>query len=197
VGMAIGPEGGLTVGTLVAFAFLVTIFLEPVAEFTEILDMTQQAVAGWKKVLDVLDTPVEVEDPRPGLVLPARALDIDVDRVSFAYHGGPPVLTEVSVAIPAGTRVALVETSGSPGPTCARSAWPRCARPWSWSPRTASCSTPASPATSAWAGPRPATARCGPPSRRWGWTAGSRGCRGACTPGSASSASTCRWASAS
>ncbi|HET9560425.1 MAG TPA: ABC transporter transmembrane domain-containing protein, partial [Actinomycetota bacterium] len=63
VGMAIGPEGGLTIGTLVAFVFLVGIFLEPVAEFTEILDMTQQAVAGWKKVLDVLDTPVEVEDP--------------------------------------------------------------------------------------------------------------------------------------
>ena len=66
VGMAIGPEGGLTIGTLVAFVFLVGIFLEPVAEFTEILDMTQQAVAGWKKVLDVLDTPVEVEDPEPG-----------------------------------------------------------------------------------------------------------------------------------
>jgi ATP-binding cassette subfamily B protein len=66
-GLAIGPGGGLTAGTLVAFVFLVAIFLEPVAEFTEILDMIQQAVAGWKKVLDVLDTPVEVEDPRPGL----------------------------------------------------------------------------------------------------------------------------------
>ncbi len=120
VGMAIGPEGGLTVGTLVAFAFLVTIFLEPVAEFTEILDMTQQAVAGWKKVLDVLDTPVEVEDPVPGLALPARALDIELDKVSFAYHGGPPVLTEVSVAIPAGTRVALVGTTGSGKTTLAK-----------------------------------------------------------------------------
>jgi ATP-binding cassette subfamily B protein len=120
VGMAIGPEGGLTVGTLVAFAFLVTIFLEPVAEFTEIMDMTQQAVAGWKKVLDVLDTPVEVEDPTPGVALPARALDIGLDRVSFAYHGGPPVLTEVSVEIPAGTRVALVGTTGSGKTTLAK-----------------------------------------------------------------------------
>jgi ATP-binding cassette subfamily B protein len=120
VGMAIGPEGGLTVGTLVAFAFLVTIFLEPVAEFTEILDMTQQAVAGWKKVLDVLDTPVEVEDPRPGLTLPAQALDIELDRVSFAYHGGPPVLVEVSTTIPAGTRVALVGTTGSGKTTLAK-----------------------------------------------------------------------------
>jgi ATP-binding cassette subfamily B protein len=120
VGMAIGPAGGLSLGTLVAFAFLVTIFLEPVAEFTEILDMTQQAVAGWKKVLDVLDTPVEVEDPRPGLDLPARALDIELDRVSFAYHGGPPVLTEVTATIPAGTRVALVGTTGSGKTTLAK-----------------------------------------------------------------------------
>jgi len=124
VGMAIGPAGGLTAGTLVAFAFLVTIFLEPVAEFTEILDMTQQAVAGWKKVLDVLDTPVEVEDPRPGRSLPRavnrRALDIELDRVSFAYHGGPPVLVEVSTAIPAGTRVALVGTTGSGKTTLAK-----------------------------------------------------------------------------
>ena len=120
VGMAIGPEGGLTVGTLVAFAFLVAIFLEPVAEFTEILDMTQQAVAGWKKVLDVLDTPVEVEDPVPGRSLPARALDIELDRVSFAYHGGPPVLIEVSVAIPAGTKVAVVGTTGSGKTTLAK-----------------------------------------------------------------------------
>jgi ATP-binding cassette, subfamily B, bacterial len=134
VGMAIGPEGGLTVGTLVAFAFLVAIFLEPVAEFTEILDMTQQAVAGWKKVLDVLDTPVEVEDPRPGRALPRRgpgdrrggppddrgALDIELDRVSFAYHGGPPVLTEISTAIPAGTRVAVVGATGSGKTTLAK-----------------------------------------------------------------------------
>jgi ATP-binding cassette subfamily B protein len=141
VGMAIGPGGGLTVGTLVAFAFLVAIFLEPVAEFTEILDMTQQAVAGWKKVLDVLDTPVEVQDPQPGLTLPRggpgdrrggppvdrggplvnrRALDIELDRVSFAYHGGPPVLVDVSAAIPAGTRVALVGTTGSGKTTLAK-----------------------------------------------------------------------------
>jgi ATP-binding cassette subfamily B protein len=119
-GLAIGPGGGLTAGTLVAFVFLVAIFLEPVAEFTEILDMTQQAVAGWKKVLDVLDTPVEVEDPSPGVTLPARALEIELDRVSFAYHGGPPVLTEVSTTIPAGTRVALVGTTGSGKTTLAK-----------------------------------------------------------------------------
>jgi ATP-binding cassette, subfamily B, bacterial len=40
-GMWLGPAGGLSIGTLVAFVFLVSIFLEPVAEFTEILDVNQ------------------------------------------------------------------------------------------------------------------------------------------------------------
>src|SRR5205823_3081355 len=31
VGVSLGPEGGMTAGTLVAFFFLVTLFLEPVA----------------------------------------------------------------------------------------------------------------------------------------------------------------------
>jgi ATP-binding cassette, subfamily B, bacterial len=119
-GMALGPAGGLTVGKLIAFAFLVSIFLEPVAEFTEILDMTQQAVAGWKKVLDVLDTPVEVVEPSPGRTLPAHALDIELERVSFAYHGGPPVLVDVSVRIAAGTSVALVGATGSGKTTLAK-----------------------------------------------------------------------------
>jgi putative ABC transport system ATP-binding protein len=82
--------------------------------------MTQQAVAGWKKVLDVLDTPVEVNDPRPGRILPTRALDIELDRVSFAYHGGPPVLVEVSATIPAGSRVAVVGATGSGKTTLAK-----------------------------------------------------------------------------
>src|SRR5207302_7403802 len=65
-GLALGAGGGVSAGTLVAFFFLVTLFLEPVAEFTEILDQTQMAVAGWRRVLDVLDTPVEVVEPQPG-----------------------------------------------------------------------------------------------------------------------------------
>jgi ATP-binding cassette, subfamily B, bacterial len=120
VGMALGPGGDMSTGKLVAFAFLVSIFLEPVAELTELLDYTQQALAGWRRVLDVLDTPIEVREPDPGLELPGGALQVEVDHVWFAYHGGPPVLRDVSCRIPAGTRVAVVGATGSGKTTLAK-----------------------------------------------------------------------------
>jgi len=110
----------MSTGKLVAFAFLVAIFLQPVADLTELLDFTQQAIAGWRRVLDVLDTPIEVVEPDPGRELPPGALEVVVDRLWFAYHGGPPVLRDVSCTIPAGTRVALVGPTGSGKTTLAK-----------------------------------------------------------------------------
>ncbi|MCB1260539.1 MAG: hypothetical protein KDB33_09150, partial [Acidimicrobiales bacterium] len=68
-----GPGWGLDAGSLVACLFLVNLALLPIAELGEILDQTQTAVAGWRKVLDVLDLPVEVVEPDPGVQLPAGA----------------------------------------------------------------------------------------------------------------------------
>jgi ATP-binding cassette, subfamily B, bacterial len=120
VGMALGPGGDMSTGKLVAFAFLVSIFLEPIANLTELLDYTQQALAGWRRVLDVLDTPIEVLDPDPGMELPRGALQVELDHVWFAYHGGSPVLRDVSCSIPAGTRVAVVGATGSGKTTMAK-----------------------------------------------------------------------------
>ncbi len=116
VGVALGPARGLSSGTVVAFAFLVGLFLQPIAEFTEILDQTQMAVAGWRKILDLIDAPVAVPDPDPGVAvaLPAGgALAVRVEHVSFAYPTGGPVLHDLSFDLRPGTRAALVGATGS------------------------------------------------------------------------------------
>lgn len=108
-----GIELGLDLGTVVAFAFLMNLLLYPIAEVSEIIDQTQTAIAGWRKVLDVLDIPVDVADPVDGVELPEGALPVRAEHVDFRYRTGPLVLRDVSVEIPAGTNVAVVGETGS------------------------------------------------------------------------------------
>ena len=132
VGVWRGPAEGLTAGALVSFVFLTYRFLEPIAEFTEIIDQTQTAVAGLHRVLSVLDmpiTPTEATSPTP---LPAGRLDIAIDHVDYAYPvrlgehvdpsaiGGVPVLRDITIAIPAGQQVAMVGATGSGKTTLGR-----------------------------------------------------------------------------
>ncbi len=119
-GVNLGPEAGLSAGELVAFLFLVNLFLEPVAEFTEILDLTQTAVAGWRKVLNVLDTPIEVADPPDGVDLPDTPPRIEIDRIAYEYLPATPVLADVTVTVAPGTRAAVVGATGSGKSTLAK-----------------------------------------------------------------------------
>ena len=65
-GSYLGPEMGLTSGEMIAFVFLTTILIAPIWELGEVLDQTQTALAGWWKILSVLDVPIEVHEPESG-----------------------------------------------------------------------------------------------------------------------------------
>jgi putative ABC transport system ATP-binding protein len=127
VGVARGPSSGLTAGAMIGFVFLTYRFLEPIAEFTEVLDQTQTAVAGLRRVLGVLDLPVGPPPPRDPRPLPPGPLDIDIRDVTFSYPTrgfedsvDEAVLRHVSAYIPAGQQVALVGATGSGKTTLGR-----------------------------------------------------------------------------
>jgi putative ABC transport system ATP-binding protein len=115
-----GPGWGLDAGGLIACLFLVQLILGPIAEIGEILDQTQTAIAGWAKVLNLLDQPIDVVEPSDGIELPTGALSLDIENVGFTYRTGGPVLTDVSISIPAGTAVAIVGETGSGKTTFAK-----------------------------------------------------------------------------
>jgi ATP-binding cassette, subfamily B, bacterial len=115
-----GSDWGLDVGTVVAFMFLINLLLSPIGELSEILDQTQTAISGWRKVLAVLDVPVDVAEPASGVHLDHGALSVDVAHIGFAYRGDAPVLHDVSVNIPAGAHVAVVGETGSGKTTFAK-----------------------------------------------------------------------------
>jgi putative ABC transport system ATP-binding protein len=62
-GTLLGSNGYLSPGTFVAFLFLVTFFTEPLQVAAEVLNEAQNAVAGWRRILDILDTPVAIRYP--------------------------------------------------------------------------------------------------------------------------------------
>jgi ATP-binding cassette subfamily B protein len=126
-GLLIGPGGGLSAGALIGFVFLTYRFLEPIAEFTEVIDQTQSAVASLRRVLGVLDTPIGPPQPTLPISLPSGELSIDFVNVSFAYGSrldevddDTPVLNTINLHVPGGQHVALVGPSGSGKTTLAR-----------------------------------------------------------------------------
>jgi ABC-type multidrug transport system fused ATPase/permease subunit len=121
VGVLLGVDGGLTVGKLTAFLFLVTLFIQPVQIATEVLNEAQNAVAGWRRVLDVLDIEPDVADPdQTGVPLPPGPLSVQFRDVAYRYPGGPVVLSGVDLTIAARTRVAVVGETGSGKTTFAK-----------------------------------------------------------------------------
>ena len=115
-----GPGWGLDVGVVVAFTFLINLLLMPIAELSEILDQTQTALAGWRKVLGVPRPARRARaDRRPGAARRGRSTCRARD-VAFAYRDGVPVLRDVDVALPAGRSVAIVGETGSGKTTFAK-----------------------------------------------------------------------------
>ena len=108
-----GGAWGVSSGELVAFVFLSNLLVAPMTELGEVLDQTQTALAGWWKILNVLDTPVEVVDPVEPRPVPDGALEVRAEAVEFSYRTGGQVLRGIDVVLPAGTSVAVVGETGS------------------------------------------------------------------------------------
>ena len=121
IGVLLGVDGQITAGKVLAFAFLVTLFVGPVQMGTQVLTDAQNAIAGWRRVIGILDTPADVVDPgEEGEVLPKGAVAISFEHVTFAYPGGRPVLHDVNLDIAPNTRVAVVGETGSGKTTLAK-----------------------------------------------------------------------------
>ena len=130
VGTVLAVNGSTTVGVVVAFLFLVQLFVQPVQFLGEAVNEAQTAVAGWSRVLDILDIAPDVADPGPdGVLLPHHPLGARFRGVEFRYPrpgetaseaDAAPALKEIDIEIPARQRVAVVGETGSGKTTFAK-----------------------------------------------------------------------------
>jgi ATP-binding cassette subfamily B protein len=120
VGTLLGVGGGMTAGQLVAFLFLVQLFTGPVQMATEILNELQNAVAGWRRVIAVIDTPVQVAEKPDAVTQERGPARVTLRDVRFSYPNGPEVLHGVTLDLPPRTKVAVVGQTGSGKTTIAK-----------------------------------------------------------------------------
>ena len=112
VSIWLGPDS-LSVGEATGFIFLATLLTQPITQLGEVLDQTQTALAGWWKIMQMLDIEVDLEEADPGVALASGAPTVELDNVGFSYRTGGAVLHDISLRIEAGSAVAVVGETGS------------------------------------------------------------------------------------
>ena len=124
VGATMVRDGGLSIGSFVAFNLYLGMLVLPLRSLGMWIGQAQRATASGERIFQVLDEPEEVAD-RPGAGdLPAGPGEVRFEGVSFLYLDGRPVLSDVDLHVPAGRTIALIGHTGS-GKTTLTSLVPR------------------------------------------------------------------------
>lgn len=106
-------EGKIAVGSYSVLIFLVQRLLWPLTRLGETFDLYQRAMASTIRVLELLETPIRINDGHKKITDQEFVGNIKFDNVSFSYDTGLQVLNNISLEIPAGKTVAFVGTTGS------------------------------------------------------------------------------------
>jgi ATP-binding cassette, subfamily B, bacterial MsbA len=89
------------------------LLINPMNRFSIFFSDFARAFVGAGRVFEILDLPVEPDDPPSARALPSILGDVRFDRVTFAYDEDRPVLTDFSAEMLHGEVVALVGPSGA------------------------------------------------------------------------------------
>lgn len=103
----------ISVGLISSFLLYSKQFARPFVDIANIYNNFQTAVAGAERVFEILDENSEPEDGPDALPLENPVGEVVFDHVTFGYVPEKPVLRDVSVRLEAGTKVAVVGSTGA------------------------------------------------------------------------------------
>ena len=104
----------ITPGVLVAFVLYIDRFFEPIRDLSRRFDTLQSTMAGGERILELLRTPVEVQDAPDAREMGAVTGKVRFENVAFHYSDDPTlVLDGINLDIRAGQTVALVGETGA------------------------------------------------------------------------------------
>jgi ATP-binding cassette subfamily B protein/subfamily B ATP-binding cassette protein MsbA len=126
-------EGSLSLGSLLVFLSYLASLYAPMETLAYISSGFASAAAGARRVLEVLDVQEQIQEKTGAKPLPPRPPGvrghIRLERVTFGYEPGRPILQDITVEVQPGETIALVGATGA-GKSTLVSLIPRFFDPW-------------------------------------------------------------------
>jgi ATP-binding cassette, subfamily B, bacterial len=106
-------SGAMTLGALIIVINYLARLYTPLKTLTRRVTGMQNAYESLQRAFELLDQEPDVAERVDALPVQRARGDIEFEKVSFAYEGEPPVLSDASIRIPPGTRLGIVGRTGA------------------------------------------------------------------------------------
>jgi ATP-binding cassette, subfamily B, bacterial len=119
LGVSLYRAGTITIGTVYLVFSYTTLLNRPMEQIVRQIQDLQQATASITRVSNILDIKSSIVDGK-GAAVPAGALAVEFQGVSFSYVDDVPVLKNVALSLQPGTVMGLLGRTGSGKTTLTR-----------------------------------------------------------------------------
>lgn len=104
--------GAFSVGNLSCFLSYANQYTKPFNEISGVITELENALACAKRLFDFIDTPAQEPDAPGAAELEKADGRVSVENVSFSYRKEVPLLTDISIDVKPGQRIAIVGPTG-------------------------------------------------------------------------------------
>ena len=105
-------SGAIAVGSFSVLLFLTQRFLWPFTRLGEIIDLFARSMASTKRIMDLINTPIEIKDKNNAVKVEDLKSDIIFKEVSFSYENDTFIFNNLSFKIQADSLVGIVGKTG-------------------------------------------------------------------------------------
>ncbi|MCL6457965.1 MAG: ABC transporter ATP-binding protein/permease [Gorillibacterium sp.] len=113
IGSVVVILGKISVGELSSFLIYSNLFAKPFNEITGVITQLQSATASAQRIFALLDLSPEQPDAPDAVEMKHSQGTIMFDHVKFAYDPERPLITDFSLLVKPGTRIAIVGQTGA------------------------------------------------------------------------------------
>lgn len=113
VGALLAYDGVISIGTFVAFEAVFWELSYNIAHVTQFIPDVIESAGAVRHINDLLGEPKVAPDAADAVTAPRLAGELRFERLCFSYDGGARQIDDLSFAVAAGSRVAIVGESGA------------------------------------------------------------------------------------